>query len=152
MVRILRLRHWRVRTLSSISAILSQLPCFKGIMVLQPAQQVPCLFGGTSRRMLPGHVFGVVTDQGHLLCIGIIHFEKVLHLASPILLGPCFYYCYPAPLSQWFGEHEPADDPVSPVIIVMPFRKTGLTVPALYFGGDALHSSSGRPGLVPTLS
>ncbi len=96
-------------------------------MDLQPAQEVPRLFGRERLVERSGDMrIEVVTDQDHLLCIGIVLFEKMLHLMRPILLGSRFSYCYPAPLSQRLGEDEPTGDPVSPVLIVLPFRTTGL--------------------------
>lgn len=66
-------------------------PVLWRVMDLQPAQQAPCLFGRECFVERPPDVhIEVATDRDHLLCIGIVHIEEVLHLVRSILLGSCF--------------------------------------------------------------
>src|SRR5260370_41359150 len=82
-------KPWRARTLSSISAMLSQLAWMAGVMDLSSISQRMRLGG---RKHFVGRGRRVRIEIGHhydhLRGIGILLFENLLHREGPILVGP----------------------------------------------------------------
>ncbi len=107
--------HCRVSELSSFSAMLSQLPCFRGVAELDPVHQLSNSF--RIKRLL-GVRMQIVAHENHLFAASISSLEDACHFHGPV----DFRFGHPdshlSPTREWFREHENIGSP-RPFIFVI---------------------------------
>lgn len=115
-----RPRHCLVRQDSSISAMLSQLPCFGGVVDLQSAGQGEGLLG-RERLVERGDAVGVevVHHQDDLVRVGVVDGQQVVDAVGPVDAGPGRFGVGAAPSAQWLGPDEDRAGPVADVLGVL---------------------------------
>ena len=114
-------RHWRLSTLSSISAMFRPTAMLWGVVELQALQYPPCLHRGKGlvQRCRPVGIEVVQHDPNPLrLGVGFVH--QPPHLVGKVLHPPLLGDRHMPPTPQGLAEHEQIARAVASVLIVKP--------------------------------
>src|SRR6266566_3249332 len=116
-----RSRHCSASTLSSISAMFSQLPCL-GVYCSSSlsASRLASAGGKASYSDAGVWVLQVVLDQHDRLGVGVVHVDQVLDAGRPVDPGAPVADQHVPPTGQRLADQEQVADPVALVLVVGP--------------------------------
>ena len=137
-----RSRHWLLKTLNSISAMFSQLPC-TGVE-LQALGDAPC-FGWLEGIVQRAELVSVeiVQHQPYRLCVRVCLVNQPPHLMSEVHSSALLGHLDMSPASFRLTEHEQVSGAVPLVLVVISFNPTRLGPDGRsLIGHQALHQKS----------